>query len=415
MKKFKKLKKLADGGYTTDDSSEDPILTKNGLQINGVGAAARAAYNNMPNQDSGPAPIAMGGPQITTTGNNTNYTWSNPAPLGDGTGTTPATTPIAGTPQPPRGGRNYGATAAQIAPFVSNIVNTFRTPAAVPDPHLNSPINLQKANYNNDRYGVETGARAMYQNADRTLDENTAQRVKQYALAQRFNQLSSVNQNERNQNVGITNQERQINEGITASNNAKLDERDAEKVQRMNAMQGQQSANLANASDKFIEEQNQGQKRDLDTKKLAVISDMYNKDGVAGRKWASLSSMKADPAGLQLLDNSKNTGMNEQQIFDAQDKAYQDRRAGEVKDLLTNYQRYGGAMKYSTGGMIKMFSKGGGININPANKGKFTALADSHGKSVQGMASAVMAHKGNYSSTIVKRANFAKNAAGWNH
>ena len=59
------------------------------------------------------------------------------------------------------------------------------------------------------------------------------------------------------------------------------------------------------------------------------------------------------------------------------------------------------------------FSEGGGIHINPSNKGKFTAWANAHNMGVQEAASHVMANKEDYSPTIVKRANFAKNAAGW--
>lgn len=59
--------------------------------------------------------------------------------------------------------------------------------------------------------------------------------------------------------------------------------------------------------------------------------------------------------------------------------------------------------------------KYGGIHIKPENKGKFTAYANAHGKSVQGMASQVLANKEDYSPTIVKRANFAHNASKWNH
>jgi len=55
----------------------------------------------------------------------------------------------------------------------------------------------------------------------------------------------------------------------------------------------------------------------------------------------------------------------------------------------------------------------GGININPANKGKFTASANRAGMGVQEFARHVLANKEDYSSTQVKRANFAKNAAGW--
>lgn len=58
---------------------------------------------------------------------------------------------------------------------------------------------------------------------------------------------------------------------------------------------------------------------------------------------------------------------------------------------------------------------GGSIHIKPSKKGTFTAAAKKHGKSVQEFASQVLANKDNYSSTMVKKANFAKNAAGWKH
>ena len=55
----------------------------------------------------------------------------------------------------------------------------------------------------------------------------------------------------------------------------------------------------------------------------------------------------------------------------------------------------------------------GGIHINPANKGKFTASANAAGMGVQEFAAHVLANKEDYSSTQVKRANFARNAAKW--
>lgn len=54
-----------------------------------------------------------------------------------------------------------------------------------------------------------------------------------------------------------------------------------------------------------------------------------------------------------------------------------------------------------------------GIHINPANKGKFTASASKAGMGVQEFASHVLANKGKYSATQVKRANFARNANKW--
>lgn len=58
---------------------------------------------------------------------------------------------------------------------------------------------------------------------------------------------------------------------------------------------------------------------------------------------------------------------------------------------------------------------GGGIHIKPENRGKFTASAKNAGMGVQAFAQKVLANKDDYSTTQVRRANFARNAAGWNH
>lgn len=54
-----------------------------------------------------------------------------------------------------------------------------------------------------------------------------------------------------------------------------------------------------------------------------------------------------------------------------------------------------------------------GIHIKKENRGKFTASAHKAGMSVQDFASHVLKNKGKYSSTQVKRANFARNASKW--
>lgn len=68
---------------------------------------------------------------------------------------------------------------------------------------------------------------------------------------------------------------------------------------------------------------------------------------------------------------------------------------------------------FECGGMVKY--KDGGIHIKPENRGKFTAAAKRAGMGVQEYANHILAHKDNYSSTLVKRANFAHNASGWKH
>jgi len=51
------------------------------------------------------------------------------------------------------------------------------------------------------------------------------------------------------------------------------------------------------------------------------------------------------------------------------------------------------------------------IHIKPSKEGSFTAIAKRDGRSVQAEASYVLTHKGQFSSAVVKKANFAKNFA----
>jgi hypothetical protein len=55
-----------------------------------------------------------------------------------------------------------------------------------------------------------------------------------------------------------------------------------------------------------------------------------------------------------------------------------------------------------------------GIEIKPENKGKFTKWAKQRGMTVKQAYNKVMANTDEYPPSIVKMANFAKNAAGWN-
>jgi hypothetical protein len=70
---------------------------------------------------------------------------------------------------------------------------------------------------------------------------------------------------------------------------------------------------------------------------------------------------------------------------------------------------------YNTNNMMN-YKPGGSIHINPAHKGDFTAKANSAGMGVQEFASKVLsAPEGQYDPSTRQQANFAKNAASWNH
>ena len=58
-------------------------------------------------------------------------------------------------------------------------------------------------------------------------------------------------------------------------------------------------------------------------------------------------------------------------------------------------------------------ANGGPIYIKPSKRGTFTAAAKQRGMGVQEFANKVLANKDNYSSAMVKKANFARNAAKW--
>ena len=83
---------------------------------------------------------------------------------------------------------------------------------------------------------------------------------------------------------------------------------------------------------------------------------------------------------------------------------------------IDNIKAMGQNRQYSLPNLgLNTFAEGGGIHIKPSKRGTFTAAAKKHGKGVQEFASQVLANKENYSPAMVKKANFARNAAKWHH
>lgn len=59
------------------------------------------------------------------------------------------------------------------------------------------------------------------------------------------------------------------------------------------------------------------------------------------------------------------------------------------------------------------YGNGGDIHIDPSKRGTFTSAAKRHGMGVQEFASRVLSNKDDYSAAMVRKANFARNAAKW--
>ena len=92
--------------------------------------------------------------------------------------------------------------------------------------------------------------------------------------------------------------------------------------------------------------------------------------------------------------------------------------------LANNIAAYGGPINMRYTGtmspfgnrfMSNVYDEGGGIYIKPSKRGTFTAAAKKHGKGVQEFASQVLENKENYSPAMIKKAQFAKNAAKFKH
>lgn len=61
------------------------------------------------------------------------------------------------------------------------------------------------------------------------------------------------------------------------------------------------------------------------------------------------------------------------------------------------------------------YNSGKDVYIKKSKRGTFTKAAKQHGMSVQGFANKVLRNPSNYSAAMIKKANFAHNAASWKH
>lgn len=90
-----------------------------------------------------------------------------------------------------------------------------------------------------------------------------------------------------------------------------------------------------------------------------------------------------------------------------------DREATALTDYLQQDYAKEHGNHYATGVFGAREGKDAGIHIKPSKRGTFTAAAKARGMGVQEFASKVLANKDDYSTAMVKKANFARNASKW--
>jgi hypothetical protein len=169
-----------------------------------------------------------------------------------------------------------------VAPYVSNIVNSFRRAPRPAYPTMNSSPALSKINMDDARNQVGREISSSNTGADRNLDSNTAASVKLFNSGRKLNALSGINEYEKNINSNIANQQSQMDWQTQMGNNAKIDNYNNEITSSNIANQNNQSANLANAADKFVAIGNEKQKADVERDKTRTLSTMFSPNGPNG-------------------------------------------------------------------------------------------------------------------------------------
>lgn len=179
---------------------------------------------------------------------------------------------------------------------------------------------------------------------------------------------------------------------------SQINEQAVADFRNQNSQQSNTTFNASNTND-LVSQGNFGLLGSIDQNEVG-------KDGLFSNKASRLTeklNRQRTMANNQIIANYRTAAEN----VDAQNDL----------NALANYAAYGGplTMRY-TGTMSPFgntFADGGNIHIKPSKRGTFTAAAKKHGKSVQSFASQVLANKENYSPAMVKKANFARNAAKW--
>lgn len=253
----------------------------------------------------------------------------------------------------------FGKRITDIAPFASNITNSFRKLPNPPAPQYESSLTPNLVDFGSDRNNLKQALRSTDSSIDyHTSNPAIANANKVAALAQYINGNNDLSQQEKNINSQIKNQVGYINSMSNARNVERTNEFLQSVVGRNIAQQNLQQENLADLGNKIQQADLDKKLMDQEDRKLNLIPLLYKDTGVVNRNL--LSELE--------------------------------------QEHYNNNKKYGGS-----------------INIKKANRGKFSASAQRAGMSVQEFAGHVLGNKGKYSPTLIKRANFARNASKWHH
>lgn len=259
-------------------------------------------------------------------------------------------------PESPEDGNNFSLSS--IAPYISNISNALTVLPKVPTPNLRTSLGRPNlVDYEADVSDVDRTIRSLNAGTN-TGNQATTNAIRASNLATLLSERSRIRQSGKNANANILNRTREFNSEIEGQNVNILNDYQKANLERDLSQQQQRARNIANLSDKLQLAARDKRLYDLEERKLNTLPKFY-----------------------------EDTGVN---------KHFNDNLEEELKKLRPK-------------------ALGGKIHIAPSKRGTFTAAAKAHGAGVQEFASRVLANKEKYSSAMVKKANFARNASKWKH
>jgi hypothetical protein len=198
-----------------------------------------------------------------------------------------------GTPKQP--GINWSNrlanTVDKLAPYASNIANAFTSPARPEMGAMVSAPKLAMPNYDATRADINASESAFGRSADQSLDANNAAIAKLGARAQTLSSMNKVAEGEGNARAGVANQQASLQLQTNYANTQTVNQYKNDLTTFANTAKSAKLANISNAADKYVAQKNVKAQGELDLKKQAIMSAMYDK-GVYDR-----AMKKVDEAG----------------------------------------------------------------------------------------------------------------------
>lgn len=278
-------------------------------------------------------------------------------------------------------GPGWMGAVADAAPYVSNLINSFRklpTPyRPVQESYVRSPhVSLAASRNSIERFlrSTQEGNRQSVGNRGVAAANNAA------ALAQAVEGNNQVNQQEANTNAQIDAQTNYLNSMVGARNAGRSNEYNSSLLNRSLAQQQLKYDNIADLGEKF-----QLQRRDkalmkLENRKLDILPELYKDTGVYDRNLTSYGAREKYPYGGPIKDRIKAVypaTTLESRIMSKPSTNTTPTTSflGSVSDFIRRNQK-GVANINASRASMSTFAKGGWIQgaVNPAHKGYCTPM-----------------------------------------